>query len=284
MSARIASSSPASPSAASTSRSALSSVDQVGELVERVRAPRPGRVRAAPPRAGGGRLARRRRSSPRSPRASSRPTGAAPRRRRQLRPRAPPARRPPSSRHGSPPRRPPPRAPRRPPRRALPMRRRDDARAAPARSCSSASRAWIARHSPGGVRSCTTAAISGWLKRSRAALADEHVGGERRLESTGRAHRRLDGLERRLRERGDEPERRARVRRELPDAAGEQPPDVGRGLRPGRPDELQRHQRVAATRRLQTGERGRRHQLPVRAWTSRPSAPTSSGPNASMSA
>ena len=69
------------------------------------------------------------------------------------------------------------------------------------------------------------------------AVAHEHVGGERRLEPWRGAHR-LEHLERRLRQGGDEPEARPRVRRELPDAAGEQPADVRRRLRTRRADDL----------------------------------------------
>ena len=99
-----------------------------------------------------------------------------------------------------------------------------------------------------------------------AAVADDHVCGECLIEPARRParrrHRRLDRSERGLGGGCGVPQHLAGVGRERPEARGEQPPDVRRRLGPGRTDQLERHQRVALTRVMETRERGRGHPRP----------------------
>jgi hypothetical protein len=92
-------------------------------------------------------------------------------------------------------------------------------------------------------------------------VADDHVRCQRLLEpgrgAARRLDRRLEGFERRLRERRHVPEHGAGVRRERRETPGEQPADVRGRLGAGRADELERHQRIARARVVKPREGGR---------------------------
>ena len=91
------------------------------------------------------------------------------------------------------------------------------------------------------------------------AVAGEHVGHEGRLEARGRLGLHCVGS--RVGERRDHAQQRPGVGRQRREPVGEQPSHVGRPRRLRRADQLQRHQRVAAARRVQARERGRRQPL-----------------------
>ena len=97
------------------------------------------------------------------------------------------------------------------------------------------------------------------------AVADEDVGGERRLEPRRRLG--LHRVGRRVSERRDDAQQRAGVRRQRREPAREQPPHVGRRARPPARGSAPAPSAGCRRTRVQARERGRGSRSPVRAWT-----------------